>query len=121
MPDDSPAAKTPAMSPSSELRFSSVSPSQPSTKNSQPPHIPDHELLRRIGVGAYGEVWLARTVLGEWRAVKIVRRDAFGDDPRPFEREFEGIRRYEPSPAPIPAKWRSSMSDASLTRATSTT
>ena len=60
------------------------------------PAVPDHELLRRIGVGAYGEVRLARTVLGELRAVKLIRRDAFGDDQRPFEREFEGIRRFEP-------------------------
>jgi len=27
-----------------------------------PPRVPDHELLRRIGRGAYGEVWLARSV-----------------------------------------------------------
>jgi serine/threonine protein kinase len=26
--------------------------------------IPDHELLRRIGRGSYGEVWLARSVVG---------------------------------------------------------
>lgn len=58
--------------------------------------IPDHQLLRVIGHGAYGEVWLARNVLGDFRAVKIVSRDAFRNDPRPFEREFEGIRRYEP-------------------------
>jgi len=36
-----------------------------------------------------------RTVLGEYRAVKVVYRRAFGDN-RPFEREFEGIQRYEP-------------------------
>ena len=29
-------------------------------------------------------------------SIKIVRRDAFGDDIRPFQREFDGIRRYEP-------------------------
>src|SRR5437773_1377131 len=69
--------------------------SQPSTLNPQPPSIPDHQLLRCIGRGSYGEVWLARSVLGEYRAVKVIHRRAFGDN-RPFEREFEGIQRYEP-------------------------
>jgi len=60
-----------------------------------PPAIPDHELVRRIGQGAYGEVWLACNALGTWRAVKIVYRDNFKDE-RPYEREFAGIRRFEP-------------------------
>src|SRR5262245_53682756 len=60
-----------------------------------PPIIPDHELLRRIGRGAYGEVWLARNVMGAWRAVKIVWRERF-ESGRPFDREFEGIRKFEP-------------------------
>ena len=60
-----------------------------------PPAIPDHELLEPIGRGSYGEVWLARSVLGTLRAVKIVRRAAFSS-PRPFEREFAGIQRFEP-------------------------
>jgi WD40 repeat protein len=60
-----------------------------------PPRIPDHELIRRIGRGAYGEVWIARSVTGAYRAVKIVRRDSF-DHERPFEREFEGILKFEP-------------------------
>ena len=49
-----------------------------------PPRVPDHELLRRIGRGAYGEVWLARSVTGAYRAVKIVHRQSFDHD-RPFE------------------------------------
>ncbi len=60
-----------------------------------PPPVPDHDLLRLIGRGSYGEVWLARSLLGAWRAVKFVRRDTFGSE-RPFEREFSGIQRYEP-------------------------
>src|SRR6185295_16684774 len=60
-----------------------------------PPTIPDYELLRPIGRGAYGEVWLARNVTGSWVALKIVHRAAFDHD-RPFEREFEGIQRFEP-------------------------
>ena len=59
------------------------------------PQIPDHELLRRIGGGSYGEVWLARNVMGTYRAVKIVCRDRF-DHERPYEREFGGIQRFEP-------------------------
>src|ERR1044071_9245838 len=59
------------------------------------PTIPDHQLLKRIGGGSYGEVWLARSVLGAWRAVKIVCRTSF-DHERPFEREFAGIQRFEP-------------------------
>src|SRR4051794_16642379 len=57
--------------------------------------VPDHTLLRRIGQGSYGEVWLAKTVLGVYRAVKIVHRHSFDDD-RPFEREFAGMQRFEP-------------------------
>lgn len=60
-----------------------------------PPFIPDHTLRRPIGRGAYGEVWLARNVMGAPRAVKIVWRRQFESD-RPYEREFAGIQRYEP-------------------------
>jgi len=60
-----------------------------------PPSIPDHTLRRPIGRGAYGEVWLARNVMGAPRAVKIVWRQQFESD-RPYEREFTGIQRYEP-------------------------
>ena len=42
-----------------------------------PPKIPDHELLRCIGQGSYGEVWLARSVLGEFRAIKVVYQKTF--------------------------------------------
>ena len=59
------------------------------------PAIPDHELLRPIGRGSYGEVWLARNIMGAWRAVKIVSRDSFGSA-RPYEREFAGIEKFEP-------------------------
>jgi hypothetical protein len=65
------------------------------SKSRPDPVIPDHEILRKIGGGAYGEVWLGRGVTGALRAVKVVWREDF-DDARGFEREFEGILKFEP-------------------------
>jgi serine/threonine protein kinase len=48
-----------------------------------------------IGRGAYGEIWLARTVTGAFRAVKVVYRSTF-DSERTFLREFEGMSAFEP-------------------------
>lgn len=65
------------------------------TKVRPNPSIPDHEVLRKIGGGSYGEIWLARGVTGALRAVKVVWREDFEDE-RSFEREFEGILKFEP-------------------------
>jgi predicted ATPase len=59
------------------------------------PRVPDLEMLRAIGSGAFGEVWLARTLTGSYRAVKLVYRGHFKQD-APFEKEFHGILKYEP-------------------------
>ncbi|MEK7678251.1 MAG: protein kinase [Verrucomicrobiota bacterium] len=59
------------------------------------PQVPDHELWRRIGAGSYGAVWLARNIMGTYRAVKVIYRDTF-DSQRPYEREFAGIQKFEP-------------------------
>ena len=65
------------------------------TERINAPQVSDHTLIRRIGEGSYGEVWLARSVMGTYRAVKVVYRKTFEDD-RPFEREFLGIHKFEP-------------------------
>jgi serine/threonine protein kinase len=57
--------------------------------------IPDYTLMKRIGSGAYGEVWLAQSVTGALRAVKIVWREDF-ELTRTFHREFQGIQQFEP-------------------------
>src|SRR5438046_8847540 len=67
----------------------------PDRVTAETPIIPDHELLRVIGRGAYGEIWLARTVTGALRAVKVVYRSTFETE-RAFLREFEGMSAFEP-------------------------
>src|ERR1043165_3321825 len=66
-----------------------------SAELSERPQIPDHKLLRPIGGGSYGEVWLAKNVMGSFRAVKLVYRNTFESE-RPYEREFSGIKKFEP-------------------------
>lgn len=57
-------------------------------------HIPDYTLLTKAGAGAYGEVYLARSVTGQYRAVKVVYRDRIGSR-EAFDREFRGAQAYE--------------------------
>jgi CHASE2 domain-containing sensor protein len=59
------------------------------------PNIPDHDLVKRVGMGAYGEVWLARNTIGMFRAVKFVFRDRYSS-PHPYQREFRGMEKYMP-------------------------
>ena len=78
----------PAQEPSSPMPAR-----QPNPK--ERPTVPDYDLLRRIGRGSYGEVWLARSqATGALRAAKIVWRHTF-EDARPFQREFAGIQSFE--------------------------
>jgi CHASE2 domain-containing sensor protein len=60
-----------------------------------PPSVPDHKLLRCIGEGAYGQVWLARDVIGTYHAVKFVYLKTFSSR-IPFDREFSGIHHFTP-------------------------
>lgn len=80
-------------------------PKRPGLRQSRPegtkPQVPDHKILQRIGTGAYGEVWLARSVTGAFRAVKVLWREDFKEEGL-FAREFEGILNYEPISRDIP-------------------
>ena len=69
------------------------------TSRSDKPHVPNHELIRAIGRGAYGEIWMARNEIGILRAVKVVERKTFESE-KAFEREFEGMARFEPISRP---------------------
>jgi CHASE2 domain-containing sensor protein len=61
------------------------------------PEIPGYELFNPpFGEGAYGKVWLARNQQNEWRALKVIYLAKFDQDVDPYEREFNGIRRYKP-------------------------
>ena len=64
-------------------------------ENNIMPDIPDYQMVRKIGEGAYGEIWLGISVTGVYRAIKFIRRDKFEHE-RPYEREFNGIKQYEP-------------------------
>ena len=73
-----------------------LTPTTPSVATPKPAlTISDHTLVRRVGRGAYGEVWLARSTIGIFHAVKIVKRSGFSSD-APYEREFRGIQKFMP-------------------------
>ncbi len=57
--------------------------------------IPNYTLLRTIGSGAYGQVWLVRDVVGSFQAIKIVRRASFKSR-EPYDREFRGVQKFSP-------------------------
>ena len=61
------------------------------------PAAPGYELLPMpFAEGAYGKVWLAKNRAGQWRALKAVYLANFENNPDPYEREYAGIRKYQP-------------------------
>ncbi|HEY1790386.1 MAG TPA: serine/threonine-protein kinase [Verrucomicrobiae bacterium] len=73
----------------------SLNASPPDSRADAAPKDLDYELVRQIGRGAYGEVWLVRNKSGNYYACKVVYRESFQHD-RPYEREYEGICKFEP-------------------------
>ena len=53
-----------------------------------------YALVREIGSGGFGTVWLARSQTGIWRAVKVVA-SASTTDREVFRRELAGITRFQ--------------------------
>ena len=53
--------------------------------------FPSDRFLARIGGGAYGEIWLAVSANGQYRAIKYVAKDGPGDETR-HGREHRGIQ-----------------------------
>jgi CHASE2 domain-containing sensor protein len=61
------------------------------------PDAPGYELFNPpFGEGAYGKVWLARNPAGQWRALKAVYLANFDQNVDPYDREFNGIKKYQP-------------------------
>ena len=68
-----------------------------SVANEPTPETPGYQLIHPpFGEGAYGKVWLARTTDGEWRALKVIYLSNFDNNPDPYEREYSGIKKYQP-------------------------
>ncbi len=57
--------------------------------------IGGYELMARIGSGQHGQVWLSRSVTGQYVALKIMEQRESEDEAQ-FDREFRGICHYEP-------------------------
>jgi CHASE2 domain-containing sensor protein len=82
-----------------EKRTVSVSLSfpRPAAAVEAPPDALGYELFNPpFGEGAYGKVWLARNKTGQWRALKAVYLANFNQNTDPYEREFSGIKKYQP-------------------------
>ena len=88
----------------------------------QPPALPDYELFRCIGRGSYGGVWIARHVLGQFRAVKLVYHNIASEGVEEFHKAPEvpprlGAQSRCPAPIGLDKKEMAGASDLELERA----
>ena len=72
-----------------------TTPVPPPDESGAPPQVAEHQLIRPIGSGSGGVVWLARNAVGTYRAVKIIFRKSF-PWAKPYEDEFQGLLKFEP-------------------------
>ena len=77
-------------------RFRRAPVAAPGTGTEVLPDTPGYELVNPpFAEGAYGRVWLARNRADQWRAVKVIYQANFGADTAPYEREFNGVQKYQ--------------------------
>lgn len=70
---------------------------RPAVEEEPLPDTPGYQLVHPpFGRGAYGNVWLAKNSHGQWRALKVIYLKNFDGDTGPYEREFNGVSRYQP-------------------------
>lgn len=66
----------------------------PRNTNTETPEVPNYRLLRRIGSGSFGDVWLAEAETRHLCAIKIISRCTYESDAH-FQREFQSLQQYE--------------------------